>query len=141
MGAWVAAAATVAAAYVGSQSQGKAKAGKPMYTARNMPPELLNRYKAAQAAMPVSGNVKFGDQTFPQFYGPNARMTQMLYQPAGSTAGRAGHPSPYGAAAQAAIPYIQAWGQNNPQATNTTNYGQYYTPGMGYSRNPGGGYR
>ncbi|MHA2069965.1 MAG: hypothetical protein ACXABY_36840 [Candidatus Thorarchaeota archaeon] len=130
MGAAWAAAATVAAAYIGSQSQGKAKAGEPMFTARNMPPELLNRYKAAQAAMPVSGNVQFGDQTFPQFYGPNARMTQMLYQPAGSTAGRAGHPSPYGAAAQAALPYINAWA-NQPQTTNTTqaNNPNYQYPG------------
>jgi hypothetical protein len=120
MGAWIAAAAVVSA-YLGYQSSkeaGKAKA-EPMYTARNMPADLLDRYEAAQAAMPVSANIGFGDQTYPTFYGPNARMTQMLYAPAGATpANPAANPyAYYGAAMQAAMPYVQAWAQNRDTTT------------------------
>ena len=115
MGGWVLAAAVVSS-YAASQSdaaQGKTKGGEPMYTARNMPDELLNRYQDAQNQMPVGVNVGFGDQQFPGFYGPNARMSQMLYAPAGSTSPPP-YADPYGAAVQAALPFVNAWA-NQPQ--------------------------
>ena len=82
--------------------------------------------------MPVTGNVSFGGQQFPTFYGPNARMTQMLYQPQGSTAAGGDYGgNPWAGAAQASLPYINAWA-NMPQGTQTPNFsgvqGPYWTP-------------
>ena len=134
MGAWIAAAAVVSA-YAASQSdaaQGKVKAGEPMYTAKNMPDALLQRYQSAQANMPVTGNVGFGGQEFPSFYGPNARMTQMLYQPHGSIGAPPGYTDPYGAAAQAALPFVDAWA-NRQGATDTTTEQKRMPPSVGYN--------